>query len=72
MHIHLHAETMSAEIRGSMYLRKSGFLEWAATNNMIIVFPQATWNFPLNIRDAWITQTYFLDPNALNKRGIMP
>ena len=72
VHIHLHGDTLSSEIRGSVYLRNAGFLEWAASNRMIVVFPQASWNIPLNIRNAWITEGYILDQNALNKDGIMP
>ena len=39
LHIHFHGMGQSAQYCDSLYVEQSGFLQWAANNNMVVLFP---------------------------------
>lgn len=45
LHVHLHGCWLGAGVYKDVYLRQTGFLEYAAANNIIMLFPQAIGTF---------------------------
>jgi len=56
---------------GEVALRNAGFLEYAASNDIIVVFPQNYYNYTSNMFCCWSHQDHTLgDPNSTNNLGI--
>ena len=67
VHVHLHGCTASAAIVGEDLVRNSDFLEYAAANDIIIVFPQNIYNLLTNPFSCWSTsEAYLPDENYFN------
>lgn len=54
-HVALHGCRQSAESVGDAFYRYAGYNQWAETNRIIVVYPQAraTWGMPLNPYGCW-------------------
>jgi len=50
LHVVMHGCYASAEDVGQTFLQKAGFLEWAAANDLIILYPQST---TVDKEDCW-------------------
>jgi len=61
----------TAAINGEVAFRNAGFLEYAASNDIIAVFPQNYYNLGSNLFCCWSHQDYTLpDENSKNNLGI--
>ena len=68
VHVYLHGCTA---IIGEDLVRNSDFLEYAAANDMIIIFPQNMYNLLTNPFSCWSTSSSTLpDENYFNQNGI--
>jgi poly(3-hydroxybutyrate) depolymerase len=67
LHIHFHGctATLLSSSNGYNYITKYGFNEYAISNNIIIVFPQARFNLIYNQNNCWDFYGYssILNPN---------
>ena len=52
IHVALHGCSQSRSFLGQEYVENTGYLEWAAQNNMIVLFPQAI-KTELNANGCW-------------------
>ncbi len=52
VHVSIHGCHQGRETLDSYFVENTGYLEWAASNNMIILFPQAKSN-DLNPNGCW-------------------
>ena len=63
LHVFFHGEGMSGDEVFEKSIKYSGFLEWAATNHMIVLFPQAK-------ADRWgVDWNTFEDANNDKNKG---
>lgn len=53
IHVAFHGCSQSKSSIGKEYLENTGYLEWAASNNLIVLFPQSVKNPPLNMNGCW-------------------
>ena len=61
----------TAALLGEITIRNIGLMEWAATNDIIVVFPQNKYNYGSNLFCCWSHQDYSLpDENYFNNLGI--
>ena len=60
IHIFFHGCLQSVKLIGQVYFRNIGFMEYAVTNDLIIVFPQNTYNLDSNLFDCWSHSNWML------------
>ncbi|WP_177166795.1 extracellular catalytic domain type 2 short-chain-length polyhydroxyalkanoate depolymerase [Allopseudospirillum japonicum] len=55
LHVALHGCEQSAQVLDETFVRHSGYLQWAAANRMLVLFPQAKKNLanPMGCWDWW-------------------
>lgn len=55
LHLVLHGCAQSAEVLGTDFIEQSGYLPWAATNHIVLAFPQVEKSLvaPLNPHGCW-------------------
>lgn len=55
IHVALHGCRQGAESVGDAFYRYAGYNQWAETNRIVVVYPQAraTWGMPLNPYGCW-------------------
>lgn len=71
LHFFLHGCMGTAALLGEITIRNIGLMEWAATNDIIVVFPQNKYNYGSNLFCCWSHQDYSLpDENYFNNLGI--
>ena len=73
VHVHLHGCFNTAAIKGEDLIRNKDFLEHAASNEMIVIFPQNMYNLLTNPFSCWaIGPTLLPDENYYNQNGLQP
>ena len=83
LHVALHGCLQSAEVLGSEFYTKVGLNEWADTNRIIVLYPQAHATtvselssqdflslFNTNLQGCWNWWGYGSDPQFLTKQGV--
>ena len=69
----MHGALDSAAFLGDSWVRNAGFLEYAATNDLIVIFPQNTWNPVTNPFGLWSVQPSIIqDEDYYNRNGRQP
>lgn len=61
LHVALHGCDQSAEVAGDRFIRNSGFLRWADTNGIVVLYPQAKKSLP-NPKGCWDWWGYESEP----------
>lgn len=73
LHVYMHGCGFSAKVTGQDLVRFGGFLEYAASNDIIVVFPQAVYNYFTNMFMCFsFDGSMNLDPDFYNKNGVQP
>jgi len=67
----MHGCLQTARLNGQGAVRNAGYLEWAATNDLIVVFPQNKYNYNTNMDCCWSTNQHQIgDDDYYNQNGI--
>jgi poly(3-hydroxybutyrate) depolymerase len=73
VHIAFHGCSQNRDSTGEAFIRESGFANWADTNSLVILFPQAA-SAPINPQGCWDWWGYtgrdYLTREAPQIRGV--